>query len=102
MVTVKTLLVVATTFFALSLGGGMLAAAPILVSLHWLAAWRAGPFEVALWAFLAGLSAGEAIWMAVFALSGVVVLGPICGALAFLVVSWWMLASHAPPVGHEP
>ena len=59
----KGLLILATLVCLASMGGAMLAAAPVLVPLHVLAARGAGPYAAGGWAFLAGLSVFEFGWM---------------------------------------
>lgn len=59
----RTLLVLATVLFLLSMGGGMLFVWWVLVPLHWVAARDSGPGATAGWALLAAASMGEVGWM---------------------------------------
>lgn len=62
----KAVLVVLTVGCALSMGGAMLVAAPILVPLHWLAGRDSGGWGAGAWAVLASVSVFQWAWMVAY------------------------------------
>ena len=65
----------------------MLAAFPVLVPLHWLAARDRGPVSTAAWALLASLSLFEAGWMLTYLATDHVVVSVAAGSLVALATT---------------